>query len=132
MKHWPFTVIEGPAGKPIIQVTFKGEVKQFPSEEISSMVLVKMKEIAEAYLGREVKNAVVTVPAYLTTLSVKLPRTPVSSLALTSFVLLTSPLRPPSLMASTRRVPRRTYLFSILEEARSMYLSLPSRREFSK
>lgn len=64
MKHWPFTVIEGPAGKPIIQVTFKGEVKQFPSEEISSMVLVKMKEIAEAYLGREVKNAVVTVPAY--------------------------------------------------------------------
>mmetsp|Transcript_8809 Transcript_8809/g.8705 ORF Transcript_8809/g.8705 Transcript_8809/m.8705 type:complete len:621 (+) Transcript_8809:44-1906(+) len=64
MKHWPFTVIEGPAGKPIIQVTFKGEVKQFASEEISSMVLMKMKEIAEAYLGREVKNAVVTVPAY--------------------------------------------------------------------
>ena len=64
MKHWPFTVIEGTAGKPIIQVTFKGEVKQFASEEISSMVLMKMKEIAEAYLGREVKNAVVTVPAY--------------------------------------------------------------------
>mmetsp|Transcript_8808 Transcript_8808/g.8703 ORF Transcript_8808/g.8703 Transcript_8808/m.8703 type:complete len:621 (+) Transcript_8808:94-1956(+) len=64
MKHWPFKVLEGPAGKPIIQVTFKGEVKQFASEEISSMVLMKMKEIAEAYLGREVKNAVVTVPAY--------------------------------------------------------------------
>lgn len=64
MKHWPFTVIEGPASKPVIQVTFKGEVKQFASEEISSMVLMKMKEIAEAYLGREVKNAVVTVPAY--------------------------------------------------------------------
>ena len=64
MKHWPFTVIDGPAGKPIIQVTFKGEVKQFAAEEISSMVLVKMKEIAEAYLGREVKNAVITVPAY--------------------------------------------------------------------
>ena len=64
MKHWPFKVVEGPNGKPIIQVTFKGEVKQFAAEEISSMVLMKMKEIAEAYLGREVKNAVITVPAY--------------------------------------------------------------------
>jgi heat shock protein 1/8 len=64
LKHWPFTVLEGPAGKPIIQVTFKGEVKQFAAEEISSMVLIKMKEISEAYLGREVKNAVITVPAY--------------------------------------------------------------------
>merc|ERR1711991_1228162 len=41
-----------------------GEVKQFAAEEISSMVLMKMKEISEAYLGREVKNAVITVPAY--------------------------------------------------------------------
>jgi len=64
MKHWPFTVIEGAAGKPLIQVTYKGEVKQFAAEEISSMVLMKMKEIAEAFLGREVKNAVITVPAY--------------------------------------------------------------------
>jgi heat shock protein 1/8 len=64
MKHWPFTVVQGPGGKPIIQVTFKGETKQFAPEEISSMVLLKMKEIAEAYLGREVKNAVITVPAY--------------------------------------------------------------------
>jgi L1 cell adhesion molecule like protein len=64
LKHWPFTVVNGAAGKPIIQVTFKGEVKQFAAEEISSMVLIKMKEISEAYLGREVKNAVVTVPAY--------------------------------------------------------------------
>jgi heat shock protein 1/8 len=64
MKHWPFKVIDGPAGKPIIQVSFKGEVKQFAAEEISSMVLIKMKEIANAYLGREVKNAVITVPAY--------------------------------------------------------------------
>jgi L1 cell adhesion molecule like protein len=64
MKHWPFTVIEGPGGKPMIQVTYKGEVKQFAAEEISSMVLMKMKEIAEAFLGREVKNAVITVPAY--------------------------------------------------------------------
>ncbi len=43
---------------------YKGETKQFKAEEISSMVLTKMKEIAEAYLGKEVKNAVVTVPAY--------------------------------------------------------------------
>jgi len=64
MKHWPFKVISGPAGKPVIEITFKGEVKQFAAEEISSMVLIKMKEIAEAYLGREVKNAVITVPAY--------------------------------------------------------------------
>ena len=64
MKHWPFAVIEGPASKPTIQVTYKGEVKQFAAEEISSMVLIKMKEISEAYLGREVKNAVITVPAY--------------------------------------------------------------------
>merc|ERR1712070_759144 len=64
MKHWPFTVIDGAAGKPTIQVQYKGEVKQFAAEEISSMVLMKMKEISEAYLGKEVKNAVVTVPAY--------------------------------------------------------------------
>lgn len=63
MKHWPFTVIsEG--GKPKLQVEFKGESKQFNPEEISSMVLAKMKETAEAYLGTTVTNAVVTVPAY--------------------------------------------------------------------
>jgi len=51
-------------GKPKIQVDYKGEKKNFYPEEISSMVLVKMKETAEAYLGKEVPNAVVTVPAY--------------------------------------------------------------------
>jgi len=64
MKHWPFKVISGTGGTPIIEVEYKGETKQFKAEEISSMVLTKMKEIAEAYLGKEVKNAVVTVPAY--------------------------------------------------------------------
>jgi L1 cell adhesion molecule like protein len=64
MKHWPFTVKSGPGGTPIIEVTYKGEKKDFKAEEISSMVLSKMKEIGEAYLGKEVKNAVVTVPAY--------------------------------------------------------------------
>merc|ERR1719450_1439962 len=48
----------------MIQVNFKGEKKTFAAEEISSMVLVKMKEIAEAFLGKDIKNAVVTVPAY--------------------------------------------------------------------
>ncbi|KAL7569400.1 hypothetical protein ACA910_010484 [Epithemia clementina (nom. ined.)] len=64
MKHWPFKVVAGTGGTPIIEVEYKGERKQFKAEEISSMVLTKMKEIAEAYLGKEVKNAVITVPAY--------------------------------------------------------------------
>ncbi|GJN92864.1 hypothetical protein Rhopal_005904-T1 [Rhodotorula paludigena] len=63
MKHWPFKVIDK-ATKPIIQVEYKGETKEFTPEEISSMVLVKMKETAEAYLGGTINNAVVTVPAY--------------------------------------------------------------------
>ena len=54
-KHWPFNVVEGAGGKPTIEVVFKGESKKFAPEEISSMVLVKMREIAEAYLGKEVK-----------------------------------------------------------------------------
>lgn len=64
MKHWPFKVKKGPNNKPLICVTFKGEEKEFTPEEISSMVLTKMKETAEAYLGHPVKNAVITVPAY--------------------------------------------------------------------
>eukprot|EP00752_Nemacystus_decipiens_P016018 g14320.t2 len=53
-KHWPFTVVQGPGGKPTITVYFKGQRKQFTPEEISSMVLAKMKETAETYLGKEV------------------------------------------------------------------------------
>ncbi|KAM1780077.1 hypothetical protein ACFX11_041460 [Malus domestica] len=64
MEHWPFKVISGPGDKPMIVVTYKGEEKQFTAEEISSMVLFKMREIAEAYLGSSIKNAVVAVPAY--------------------------------------------------------------------
>ncbi|CAB1449530.1 unnamed protein product [Pleuronectes platessa] len=63
MKLWPFKVIDD-NGKPKVQVEYKGETKNFYPEEISSMVLVKMKEIAEAYLGQKVSNAVITVPAY--------------------------------------------------------------------
>ena len=62
MKHWPFKVVEK-AGKPVIQVHYKGDLKTFTPEEISAMVLTKMKETAEAYLGEKVTRAVVTVPA---------------------------------------------------------------------
>ncbi|KAI3711757.1 hypothetical protein L1987_70301 [Smallanthus sonchifolius] len=64
MKLWPFKVVAGAGDKPMIVVNYKGEEKQFAPEEISSMVLVKMKETAEAFLGQTIKNAVVTVPAY--------------------------------------------------------------------
>lgn len=64
MKHWPFKVLSGDNDKPKFEVQYKHETKYYSAEEISSMVLIKMKEIAEAYLGREVKNAVITVPAY--------------------------------------------------------------------
>ncbi|XP_035388409.1 heat shock 70 kDa protein 1-like [Electrophorus electricus] len=63
MKYWPFQVISD-GSRPKIQVEYKGEKKSFYPEEISSMVLVKMKETAEAYLGQKVTNAVITVPAY--------------------------------------------------------------------
>lgn len=64
MKHWPFKVVDDKAGKPIVEVEFKGETKQFTPEEVSSMILTKMRETAESYLGGTVNNAVVTVPAY--------------------------------------------------------------------
>lgn len=64
MKHWPFKVISNSHNQPLFEVTYKNELKQFTPEEISSMVLTKMKEIAESYLGETVKDAVITVPAY--------------------------------------------------------------------
>merc|ERR1719495_2498373 len=64
MEHWPFKVTEGPQGRPVISVTYKGEKKEFFAEEISAMVLTKMKQTAEASLGRKVSKAVITVPAY--------------------------------------------------------------------
>ena len=51
MKHWPFKVEQGAGDKPMIVVNFKNEVKKFHPEEISSMVLIKMREVAEAYLS---------------------------------------------------------------------------------
>ncbi|PKC55836.1 HSP70-domain-containing protein, partial [Rhizophagus irregularis] len=63
MKHWPFKVINK-NGKPVINVEYKGKRKDFTPEEILSMILVKMKETAEAFLGTQVRNAVITVPTY--------------------------------------------------------------------
>ncbi|EFC38957.1 hypothetical protein NAEGRDRAFT_73252 [Naegleria gruberi] len=64
MKHWPFKVITKSDEKPYIQVEYKGESHVFTPEQISSMVLTKMKDISEQYLGKQVKKAVITVPAY--------------------------------------------------------------------
>jgi len=62
-KHWPFKVINA-GGKPKLEVEHKGETRVFSPEQVSSMVLTKMKETAESYLGEEVTDAVITVPAY--------------------------------------------------------------------
>ncbi|CAH9110274.1 unnamed protein product [Cuscuta epithymum] len=68
MKHWPFKVIsghdDGSGQKPMIAVLYKRKEKLFAAEEISSMILQKMKTVAEIYLGKQVNNAVITVPAY--------------------------------------------------------------------
>merc|ERR1711959_504316 len=64
IKHFPFKVIAKDGDRPCIVVDYKGESKEFFPEEISSMVLIKMREVAEAYLGTDIKNAVITVPAY--------------------------------------------------------------------
>jgi heat shock protein 1/8 len=63
MKHWPFKMVSAD-NTPKIQVEYKGETKVFSAEEISSMVLIKMKETASAFVGKEIKDVVVTVPAY--------------------------------------------------------------------
>lgn len=73
IKHLPYKVINKD-GKPIVQVEVNGENKKFTPEEISAMVLGKMKEVAESYLGKKVTHAVVTVPAYFNvSLACRLP-----------------------------------------------------------
>ena len=64
LKSWPFKVIGDLNDKPMIVVNYNNEEKHFGAEEISSMVLVKMRETAEAYLGSTVEDVVITVPAY--------------------------------------------------------------------
>merc|ERR1719393_547079 len=64
MKLWPFKVVPDEDKKPQIEVSLNKEVRRFYPEEISSMVLGKMKDIAESYVGSSVQDAVITVPAY--------------------------------------------------------------------
>ena len=64
IKHFPYTVKDDGNNKPLIEVNYKNTLKTFHPEEISSMVLVKMKETAESYIGEKVTDAVITVPAY--------------------------------------------------------------------
>nr|XP_043632211.1 heat shock cognate 70 kDa protein-like [Erigeron canadensis] len=64
IKLWPFKVVAGSEDKPKILVTYKGEKKEFIAEEISSMVLSKMKGVADTFLGSTVEKAVITIPAY--------------------------------------------------------------------
>ncbi|CAM8949108.1 unnamed protein product [Rhodiola kirilowii] len=68
LKSWPFQIASGPADMLMIVVKYKGEEKMFSAEEVSSMVIRKMREIAEAYLGLTIKNAVLTVPAHFNNL----------------------------------------------------------------
>jgi heat shock protein 1/8 len=63
IESWPFKIVDN-AGAPMVQVEYLGETKTFSPQEISSMVLLKMKEVAETKLGKKVAKAVVTVPAY--------------------------------------------------------------------
>jgi heat shock protein 1/8 len=64
MKHWTFKVVSKGDDKPFMRVKYLNETKDFSPEEISAMILTKMKETAETFLGKKVKNAVITVPAY--------------------------------------------------------------------
>jgi L1 cell adhesion molecule like protein len=64
MKLWAFNVVNDGNDKPLIEVEYKNEAKRFRPEEIGAMILTKMKETAETYLGHTVKKAVITVPAY--------------------------------------------------------------------
>lgn len=64
VKHFSYTVVDKDGDKPFCRVMYKGDQKDFSPEEISAMILTKMKDVAESYLGKQVKTAVITVPAY--------------------------------------------------------------------
>lgn len=64
IKQFPFNVVDGGNNKPVVEASYRGEKKTYRPEEISSMVLSKMKEVAESYIGGSVTDAVITVPAY--------------------------------------------------------------------
>ncbi|KAF8518445.1 heat shock protein 70 family [Gautieria morchelliformis] len=64
MKHWPFTIVGRPDGRPAVQIDLDGKKQLYSAEELSSMVLGKMRQTAEQYLSKKVNHAVITVPAY--------------------------------------------------------------------
>ncbi|KAI8523841.1 hypothetical protein RHMOL_Rhmol13G0103600 [Rhododendron molle] len=103
MKLWPFKVTPGLDDKPMIGVTHKYEEKQFSAEEISSMVLVKMKEIVEDYLSTTIKNAVVTVPAYFNDSQRQATRDAAVIASLNVMQIINEPTAAPLLMVSTRK-----------------------------
>merc|ERR1719498_767011 len=116
----------------MIHVEFHGEEKKFSAEEISSMILVKMKEIAEAYLGKEINNAVVTVPAYFNDSQRQATKDAASSPASIACASSTSPPRRRSPTASTRSpttaAPSATCSSSTSAAVPSTSPSSPSRR----
>src|SRR6266852_2079840 len=100
ISHWPFEVVEKD-GSPLIKVHYLGEDKTFSPQEISAMVLTKMKDISEAKLGKTVKKAVVTVPAYFND-SQRLATKDAGAIAgLDVLRIINEPLPPPSHMALT-------------------------------
>ena len=92
IKHFPFIVKAGANNIPVVEVSYKEETKQFTPQEIGAFVLEKMKHIAESYLGEEVKNAVITVPAYFNDAQRKPPKMLVLFVALTYYGLLMNQL----------------------------------------
>merc|ERR1719354_523000 len=121
MKLWPFEVKAGSGGRPVIEVEFKGEKRQFFPEEVSSMVLSKMKETAEAYIGESVKDAVVTVPAYFNDSQRQATKTLAELLNSTFFVLSTNPPPQPLHTVLTRPTKKsKTSSSSTLEGEPSM------------
>ena len=106
MKHWPFTVVSD-GGKPKLEVEFKNEKKRFTPEEISSMVLTKMKETAEAYLGQSVRDAVITVPAYFNNAQREATKDAGVIAGLNVLRIVNEPRPPPWLTVWTRTSPVR-------------------------
>jgi hypothetical protein len=106
MKHWPFKVIAKEGDKPHIRILFKGEQKDFSPEEISAMVLIKMKETAEAFLGATVTNAVIT-GKYLPNFFINFAASRLFSFCLRPCTLLMYELQcPPTSMTASVKPPR--------------------------
>jgi heat shock 70kDa protein 1/2/6/8 len=110
IKRWPFELISGPAGSSLIKVEYMGESKHLNPEEVSSMVLTKMKEIAEEYLGKEVRNAVISVPAFFNDSQRLATKDAGSIVGLTVLQVISEPSAPTVLI---KKEKRRMFSFSI-------------------